>query len=60
MPQHAAAPPDPASAPAQQPKLLERVRIHRRTRHYSIRTEDAYIDWARRFIHVPWEALSAG
>lgn len=32
------------------PKLLERMRIHLRTRHYSIRTEEAYIDWARRFI----------
>jgi site-specific recombinase XerD len=26
------------------------MRIHLRTRHYSIRTEEAYIDWARRFI----------
>ena len=32
------------------PKLLERMRIHLRTRHYSIRTEEAYIDWVRRFI----------
>jgi len=32
------------------PKLLGRMRIHLRTRHYSIRTEEAYIDWARRFI----------
>jgi len=41
----------PTSAdPARQPKLLERMRIHLLTRHYSIRTEEAYIDWARRFI----------
>jgi len=40
---------DDALAPCQ-PKLLERLRIHLRTRHYSIRTEQAYIDWARRFI----------
>lgn len=41
----------PAGAPpAQPPKLLERMRIHLRTRRYSIRTEEAYIDWARRFI----------
>lgn len=40
---------DNALAP-RQPKLLERLRIHLRTRHYSIRTEQAYIDWARRFI----------
>ena len=30
--------------------MLERLRIHLRTRHYSIRTETAYVDWARRFI----------
>ena len=35
---------------ARQPKLLERMRAHLRTRHYSIRTEEAYLDWARRFI----------
>ena len=35
---------------ARQPKLLERMRIHLRTRHYSIRTETAYLDWVRRFI----------
>ena len=38
-----------ADAP-RQPKLLERMRIDLRTRHYSIRTEQAYVDWARRFI----------
>ncbi|MDH0202382.1 integron integrase [Comamonas aquatica] len=32
------------------PKLLTRLREHLRTRHYSIRTEEAYVDWARRFI----------
>ena len=26
------------------------MRDHLRTRHYSIRTESAYTDWARRFI----------
>ena len=40
---------DPAVAP-RPPKLLEQLRTHLRTRHYSIRTEQAYIDWARRFI----------
>ena len=35
---------------ARQPKLLERMCIHLRTRHYSIRAEEAYLDWARRFI----------
>ena len=32
------------------PKLLDRVRWHLRVKHYSIRTEQAYIDWIRRFI----------
>jgi integron integrase len=41
--------PDPLAAP-RQPRLLERMRTDLRTRHYSIRTEQAYIDWARRFI----------
>ena len=38
------------TAVAQPPKLLQRMRDHLRTRHYSIRTETAYLDWARRFI----------
>jgi len=33
-----------------EPKLLDRMRALLRTRHYSIRTEDAYVQWARRFI----------
>ncbi len=37
-------------APAQPPKLLDRLRHACRVRHYSIRTEDAYADWVRRFI----------
>ncbi|MBZ0226696.1 MAG: integron integrase [Comamonas sp.] len=43
-------PPDGAAAGPRPPKLLERMRIHLRTRHDSIRTEQAYLDWARRFI----------
>jgi integron integrase len=35
---------------AQPPKLLDRLRAACRVRHYSLRTEDAYADWARRFI----------
>ena len=39
------------SAPAPPPpKLLDRVRHACRVRHLSIRTEDAYHDWAERFI----------
>jgi integron integrase len=34
----------------QQPKLLDRVRIACRVRHFSPRTEDAYSAWAERFI----------
>jgi site-specific recombinase XerD len=34
----------------QPPRLLERVRIALRTRHYSARTEKAYAAWIRRFI----------
>lgn len=43
-------PSDGLATTAQPPKLLERMRTHLRTRHYSIRTEQAYLDWARRFI----------
>ena len=35
---------------ASSPKLLDRVRWHLRVKHYSIRTEQAYVDWIRRFI----------
>jgi Phage integrase, N-terminal SAM-like domain len=32
------------------PKLLEQVRQAIRTRHYSDKTEEAYVGWIRRFI----------
>jgi integron integrase len=32
------------------PRLLERVRQALRRKHYSLRTEEAYVGWARRFI----------
>jgi hypothetical protein len=32
------------------PKLLDQVRAKIRLRHYSIRTEQAYVDWIRRYI----------
>lgn len=32
------------------PKLLDQVRNHLRVLHYSIRTEDAYVNWIRRYI----------
>ncbi|MFA6958919.1 MAG: integron integrase [Thermoanaerobaculia bacterium] len=34
----------------QPPKLLDRVRHAIRVRHYSIRTEEAYVGWIRRYI----------
>ena len=34
----------------QKPRLLDQVREQIRVRHYSIRTEQAYVDWCRRFI----------
>jgi len=39
--------PDP---PAREPRLLDRVRAAIRMRHYSIRTEEAYVQWVRRFV----------
>ena len=38
----------PGAVPAS--KLLDRMRDHLRTCHYSIRTETAYVDGAQRFI----------
>ena len=34
----------------QPPKLLDQVRDRLRVKHYSIRTEQAYVDWIKRFI----------
>ena len=45
--------PDPDAALAnvtREPRLLERVRDAIRVRHYSIRTEQSYTGWIRRFI----------
>lgn len=42
--------PPTTAAVASSPKLLDRVRWHLRVKHYSIRTEQAYVDWIRRFI----------
>ncbi len=38
------------AAPAGKPKLLEQVRQLLRLRHYSLRTEEAYLAWIKRFI----------
>ena len=34
----------------QAPRLLEQVRVTIRAKHYSLRTEDTYVQWTRRFI----------
>ena len=39
------------AAQSRRPKLLTRLRIVLRTRHYSRRTEEAYVYWVRRFVH---------
>ncbi|PYK54811.1 MAG: hypothetical protein DME48_06825 [Verrucomicrobia bacterium] len=38
------------AAVASSPQLLDRVRWHLRVKHYSTRTEQAHIDWIRRYI----------
>jgi len=40
----------PPSPPPGQPRLLDRVREAIRARHYSLRTEEAYVGWIRRYI----------
>lgn len=39
-----------APGPPTQPRLLDRVRHAIRARHYSLRTEEAYVGWIRRYI----------
>ena len=40
----------PTEVPRSNPKLLDQVRDVIRLKHYSIRTEQAYVDWIRRFV----------
>jgi hypothetical protein len=40
----------PVGIPRDNPKLLEQVRDVIRRKHYSLRTEQTYTDWIRRFI----------
>jgi integron integrase len=42
--------PTPVPAPATGPRLLDRVRAALRVRHYSLRTEEAYVAWITRYI----------
>ncbi|KAB2832909.1 MAG: hypothetical protein F9K48_09550 [Candidatus Brocadia sp.] len=48
------------------PKLLDQVRDAIRVKHYSMRTEEAYVHWIKRFIffhekgiHYRWEKLKS-
>lgn len=36
--------------PANKPKLLDQIKIHLRSLHYSKRTEESYINWIKRYI----------
>jgi len=38
------------SSAIKKPKLLDQVRQTIRTRHYSLRTEEAYVHWVKRFV----------
>ena len=38
------------TTPSRPPKLLDQVRDRLRVKHYSIRTEQVYVDWIKRFI----------
>ena len=40
----------PAGETVPKPRLLDQVRSVLRARHYSTRTEKAYVGWTRRFI----------
>lgn len=40
----------PDNAPSHPPRLLDQLRERIRYKHYSIRTEQAYVHWARVFI----------
>ncbi len=42
--------PSDSTDQVRRPRLLDRVREACRVRHYSLRTEDAYVGWIRRFI----------
>ena len=40
----------PEKSTATPPSLLDQVRDHLRVKHYSLRTEQAYVGWIRRYI----------
>ena len=40
----------PKAPPPERPRLMDQVRERLRVKHYSIRTEQVYMDWIKRFI----------
>ncbi len=42
--------PAPATAAGAGPRLLDQVRTRLRVKHYSLRTEEQYVGWIRRFV----------
>jgi integron integrase len=44
------APTSPPTSPSSAPRLLDQVRAAVRLRHYSPRTEEAYVAWIRRYV----------
>jgi hypothetical protein len=40
----------PAQSGPRKPKLLDQFRDFLRLQHYAYRTEEAYLDWIRRYI----------
>jgi integron integrase len=54
--------PDPSQSASRAPRLLDAVKARLRAKHYSPRTEEAYIGWIRRFIrfHRPRHPRTLG
>ncbi|MES1993262.1 MAG: phage integrase N-terminal SAM-like domain-containing protein [Pseudomonadota bacterium] len=52
-------PADSTSRELPKPKLLDEVHARIRWLNYSIRTEEAYVDWVRRFVFFLWQTVSA-
>ncbi len=50
----------PSDTPKKDKKLLDRVRDALRAKHYSYRTEQAYLDWIKRFIFFHNPRLKQG
>ena len=49
----------PAAASRRSPRLMDRVLSELRVRHYSIRTEEAYTAWIRRYIVLMARAVGS-